>query len=277
MHRNSYTLHVIFCVRPVHCSSFFLSNDTVGATNNILNLVTFHPFPPGGFLRTPWRDLSAAYQNVTHLIPARMFPLVRMDVAVMMACSLCTHKKCLLSPIGAFSQTLVAGRRRRRMLSLSNLHRRIGKFSRDNACRRWSTAVNAPCVSLRPVSLFRFCFFVVGCFIVCFPLSSVSHPCLLCSSTRFRHVITSCSCLHYSYLVYVRHLAATGTLGLSNVPICVIDVDHFYSGFKMQLQRAHSDGLLYLEPDRLVHFESSPEAVSCRDEKSQVMKTKARE
>lgn len=48
-------------------------------------------------------------------------------------------------------------------------------------------------------------------------------------------------------------------IGLSATPICVVDVNGFYEGFRMQLQRAQDDLLLYGDPDRLVHFETTPE------------------
>ncbi|CAM9288856.1 unnamed protein product [Scytosiphon promiscuus] len=47
-------------------------------------------------------------------------------------------------------------------------------------------------------------------------------------------------------------------IGLCNLPICVLDVDDFYAGFKIQVSRAQSDRLLYANMDKLLHFESDP-------------------
>ncbi|CAM9642925.1 unnamed protein product, partial [Ascophyllum nodosum] len=45
--------------------------------------------------------------------------------------------------------------------------------------------------------------------------------------------------------------------GLSNVPICVLDVDDFYEGnTSIQILRAQRDHLLYADAHRLIHFES---------------------
>ncbi|CAN0060813.1 unnamed protein product [Pylaiella littoralis] len=50
-------------------------------------------------------------------------------------------------------------------------------------------------------------------------------------------------------------------IGLCNLPICVMDVDDFYAGFKIQARRAQQDRLLYADMDKLVHFESDPTKV----------------
>ncbi|CAM9166494.1 unnamed protein product [Ectocarpus sp. 12 AP-2014] len=47
-------------------------------------------------------------------------------------------------------------------------------------------------------------------------------------------------------------------IGLCDVPICVLDVDDFYAGFKVQTKRAQADRLLYSDMDKLLHFESDP-------------------
>ncbi|CAM9700897.1 unnamed protein product [Laminaria digitata] len=47
-------------------------------------------------------------------------------------------------------------------------------------------------------------------------------------------------------------------IGLCNMPICVLDVDDFYGGFRMQMKRAQADRLLYSDIDSLVHFTRDP-------------------
>eukprot|EP00904_Undaria_pinnatifida_P013766 jgi/Undpi1/951/HiC_scaffold_10.g04415.m1 len=49
-------------------------------------------------------------------------------------------------------------------------------------------------------------------------------------------------------------------LGLCDLPVCVLDVDDFYAGFRTQLKRAQDDRLLYADVDKLAHFETDPEA-----------------
>ncbi|CAM9298228.1 unnamed protein product [Discosporangium mesarthrocarpum] len=49
-------------------------------------------------------------------------------------------------------------------------------------------------------------------------------------------------------------------IGLCELPVCAVDVDRFYEGVRMQIKRAHEDGLLYAEPSDLLHFEPDADA-----------------
>ncbi|KAG5183552.1 hypothetical protein JKP88DRAFT_163887 [Tribonema minus] len=55
-------------------------------------------------------------------------------------------------------------------------------------------------------------------------------------------------------------MACQRGIGFSGVPIVAVNTDGFYDGFVQQLQRADKDGLLYLPPKDLVHFEPDAES-----------------
>ncbi|CAM9807680.1 unnamed protein product [Chrysoparadoxa australica] len=47
-----------------------------------------------------------------------------------------------------------------------------------------------------------------------------------------------------------------------NIPVVCINVNGFFDGFRLQLQRAHDDGLLYKDPKESLHFvETAKEAL----------------
>ena len=49
-------------------------------------------------------------------------------------------------------------------------------------------------------------------------------------------------------------MACARNIGLSNLPIVVINVDGYYEPFKQMLDRAYLDELIKLEPHQIVHF-----------------------
>lgn len=55
-------------------------------------------------------------------------------------------------------------------------------------------------------------------------------------------------------------MACARHVGFHNMPIVCVNVDGYYDTFMSILQRAHSDKLLYKEPQDIVHFEETPEA-----------------
>jgi uncharacterized protein (TIGR00730 family) len=48
-------------------------------------------------------------------------------------------------------------------------------------------------------------------------------------------------------------------IGLTNIPIVVVDVDGYYDPFLQIMERAYKEGLTKLKPDELIHFEQSAE------------------
>ena len=54
-------------------------------------------------------------------------------------------------------------------------------------------------------------------------------------------------------------MACAGHLGFHSMPIVCVNVDGYYDDFRSMLGRAARDGLLYSEPDAIVHFEDTPE------------------
>lgn len=54
-------------------------------------------------------------------------------------------------------------------------------------------------------------------------------------------------------------IACGKQVGFNNLPIVCVNVDGYYNDFQNMLKRAHSDGLLYMDPDDIVHFENTSE------------------
>lgn len=48
-------------------------------------------------------------------------------------------------------------------------------------------------------------------------------------------------------------------VGFHSMPIVCVNVDGYYDAFKVILNRAHDDELLYKHPRDIVHFEETPE------------------
>lgn len=48
-------------------------------------------------------------------------------------------------------------------------------------------------------------------------------------------------------------------IGITKLPIVCINVDGYYEPFRLMLERAHQDKLLYNQPDYLIHFEPTAE------------------
>lgn len=49
-------------------------------------------------------------------------------------------------------------------------------------------------------------------------------------------------------------MACARNIGLSNLPIVVVNVDGYYEPFKQMLERAYMDELIKLKPEHIVHF-----------------------
>ena len=49
-------------------------------------------------------------------------------------------------------------------------------------------------------------------------------------------------------------MACARNIGLSNLPIVVVNVDGYYEPFKQMLDRAYIDELIKLKPEQIVHF-----------------------
>jgi hypothetical protein len=49
-------------------------------------------------------------------------------------------------------------------------------------------------------------------------------------------------------------MACARNIGLSNLPIVVVNVDGYYEPFKQMLDRAYIDELIKLQPENIVHF-----------------------
>lgn len=47
---------------------------------------------------------------------------------------------------------------------------------------------------------------------------------------------------------------------LEKIPICLVNINGFYDGFVLQLKRAAEDGLLYGDPESLIHIVEDPVA-----------------
>lgn len=61
-------------------------------------------------------------------------------------------------------------------------------------------------------------------------------------------------------LLQLWEMACARHVGFHAMPIVCINVDGYYDTFKVILQRAHEDELLYKHPRDIVHFEDTPEA-----------------
>lgn len=48
-------------------------------------------------------------------------------------------------------------------------------------------------------------------------------------------------------------------IGLIDIPIVCVNVDGYYEPFRLMLDRAYKDNLLYKDPASLLHFEASSE------------------
>mmetsp|Transcript_12579 Transcript_12579/g.19000 ORF Transcript_12579/g.19000 Transcript_12579/m.19000 type:complete len:222 (-) Transcript_12579:15-680(-) len=51
-----------------------------------------------------------------------------------------------------------------------------------------------------------------------------------------------------------------GLRGMRHIPICVVNIDHYFDGTIMQLQRAHDESLLYDVMEEYFHVENDVEA-----------------
>jgi hypothetical protein len=49
-------------------------------------------------------------------------------------------------------------------------------------------------------------------------------------------------------------MACARNIGLSNLPIVVVNVDGYYEPFRQIIQRAYADELIKMKPENLVHF-----------------------
>jgi Possible lysine decarboxylase len=54
-------------------------------------------------------------------------------------------------------------------------------------------------------------------------------------------------------------MACARNIGLSNLPIVVINVDGYYEPFRQMIERAYADELIKMKPENLVHFVPSAE------------------
>jgi hypothetical protein len=54
-------------------------------------------------------------------------------------------------------------------------------------------------------------------------------------------------------------MACARNIGLSNLPIVVINVDGYYEPFRQMIERACADELIKMKPENLVHFVPSAE------------------
>jgi len=54
-------------------------------------------------------------------------------------------------------------------------------------------------------------------------------------------------------------MACLKQLRFTKIPLCILNIDGFYDGFRIQLERAHQDKILYQHPDDIVYFATTPE------------------
>jgi hypothetical protein len=54
-------------------------------------------------------------------------------------------------------------------------------------------------------------------------------------------------------------MACARNIGLTNLPIVVVNVDNYYENFKQMLDRACKDELIKVKPEEIVHFVPSAE------------------
>lgn len=54
-------------------------------------------------------------------------------------------------------------------------------------------------------------------------------------------------------------MACARNIGLTDVPIVVVNADNYYSPFREQLQRSYDDELIKLKPYEVVHFVATAE------------------
>jgi len=70
-------------------------------------------------------------------------------------------------------------------------------------------------------------------------------------------------------------MACARNIGLTNIPIVVVNADNYYSPFREQLERSYKDDLIKLKPHEVVHFvDTAEEAVRWIEDETTVETSK---